>query len=234
MRTPVLAACIAACSCWLVPQVAQAGMPSITLHEVARMRLQTISFFLLVLLLSTVGIQAIWNSLAKDFTKLPRLSFGKALGVVILWGLLFVIVLTMISGARELMTPGAWERQGATYRLKQLEETVEPDDPHYREARRTNIERLGLELLSFAAANDGRYPTEEQAEEIDAFVSELPAQLSMRYIYKSGLTTGDGEKILALEPAIYDDDQYVLLASGAVRRMSHEEIRKALDAEASP
>jgi len=27
-------------------------------------------------------------------------------------------VLTMISGARELMTPGAWEKDGAIYRLK--------------------------------------------------------------------------------------------------------------------
>ena len=29
------------------------------------------------------------------------------------------IVLTMISGARELMTPGAWERNGVTYRLSE-------------------------------------------------------------------------------------------------------------------
>ena len=29
------------------------------------------------------------------------------------------VVLAMISGARELMTPGAWEKHGATYRLKE-------------------------------------------------------------------------------------------------------------------
>lgn len=39
------------------------------------------------------------------------------MGLVVLWGLLFIVVLAMISGARELMTPGAWEKQGATYRL---------------------------------------------------------------------------------------------------------------------
>ncbi len=39
--------------------------------------------------------------------------------MVVLWGLLFTVVLAMISGARELMTPGAWEKQGATYRLKE-------------------------------------------------------------------------------------------------------------------
>ncbi len=36
---------------------------------------------------------------------------------MIIWGLLFVLVLTMISGARELMTPGAWEKEGFTYVL---------------------------------------------------------------------------------------------------------------------
>jgi hypothetical protein len=30
---------------------------------------------------------------------------------------LFLLVLTMISGARELMTPGAWEKKGFTYQL---------------------------------------------------------------------------------------------------------------------
>jgi hypothetical protein len=37
---------------------------------------------------------------------------------VTLWGLLFLLILTMISGARELMTPGAWEKHGSTYELK--------------------------------------------------------------------------------------------------------------------
>jgi hypothetical protein len=54
----------------------------------------------------------LWNSLQRDFPRLPRLSFSRALAGVVLWGLLFIIVLTMISGARELMTPGAWQRQG--------------------------------------------------------------------------------------------------------------------------
>src|SRR5205823_8784240 len=99
------------------PSDALAGMPSITLSDVARMRVQTISFFLMTLLLSAAAIQFLWNRLLRDFTSLPRLTYGKAVGVVVLWGLLFILVLTMISGVRELMTPGAWEKQGATYRL---------------------------------------------------------------------------------------------------------------------
>jgi hypothetical protein len=102
----------------LAPGVAGAGMPQVGpmelarytgLSDLAQMRLQNISFFLAVLLLSAWLIRWLWNRLARDFTFLPRLGYGKALGLVVLWGLLFVLVLTMISGARELLTPGAWE-----------------------------------------------------------------------------------------------------------------------------
>ena len=106
----------------VVSQDVFAGMAgAITLREVAKLRLQSLSFFIMVLLVSAVVISLIWNSLRKDFTRLPHLSYFKALGLVLLWGLLFVLVLAMISGARELLTPGAWDRQGATYRLNEGE-----------------------------------------------------------------------------------------------------------------
>jgi hypothetical protein len=97
-----------------------AGMAGpVTLREVAKLRLQSLSFFLMLLLISAALIRLIWNSLRKDFVRLPHLTYFKSLGLVLLWGLLFVLVLAMISGARELLTPGAWEKSGATYRLKE-------------------------------------------------------------------------------------------------------------------
>ena len=63
-------------------------------------------------------VQSLWNSLQKEFTVLPRLTYSRAMVLVSLWGLIFVIVLTMISGARELMTPDAWTRQGWTYNVE--------------------------------------------------------------------------------------------------------------------
>ena len=106
----------------VLAQPAWAGMGgAVTLREVSKIRLQNLSFFIMVLLLSAALIRWIWNSLRKDFTRLPHLTYFKALGVVVLWGLLFILVLAMISGARELLTPGAWEKQGATYRLKEGE-----------------------------------------------------------------------------------------------------------------
>lgn len=97
---------------------AHAGMPSISLSDLAQARFDSISFFLVVLLLLAWLVKGLWNYLAKDFQKLPRMSYGKALAAVTLWGLVFLLVLSMISGARELMTPGAWEKQGLTYKLK--------------------------------------------------------------------------------------------------------------------
>ncbi len=103
-----------------------AGMPSalpedlptvLRLKEEPHQRLQVISFFLLGIGLSSLGVMASWNFLARDFRSLPRLSFSKAISLVVLCGLLFVVVLTMISGARELMTPGAWKKSGITYTL---------------------------------------------------------------------------------------------------------------------
>src|SRR4051812_13073607 len=106
----------------ITSQPAWAGMAgAITLREIAKIRLQNLSFFIMVLLLSAALIRWVWNGLRKDFTRLPHLSYFKALGLVMLWGLLFVLVLAMISGARELLTPGAWERNGAPYRLNEGE-----------------------------------------------------------------------------------------------------------------
>jgi hypothetical protein len=97
---------------------AHAGMPSVTLSDLAQARFDSIAFFLVLLLILAGLVKGLWNYLAKDFTKLPRMTYGKALAAVTLWGLVFLLVLSMISGARELMTPGAWEKKGLTYTLK--------------------------------------------------------------------------------------------------------------------
>jgi hypothetical protein len=120
---------------WLTPTIAFAGMPSalredfetvLRLRESPHQRFQAISFFLMGIFVSTLVVQFLWNFVAKDFPRLPRLSFLRALSVVLLWGLLFVIVLTMISGARELMTPGAWKKDGLTY---SVDDAVKAESP---------------------------------------------------------------------------------------------------------
>ncbi len=81
-------------------------------------QLQTLSFFVFAFLMGTKFLQVIWNAARGDFPFLPRLSYRRALSLSLLWGCLFMVVLTMISGARELMTPGAWRKSGWTYQLE--------------------------------------------------------------------------------------------------------------------
>ena len=104
------------------PALAWAGMgPPPVLTDVARARLQSLSFFIVLFFVAAGVVMVLWNLLRRDWAWMPRLTYFKALGVVALWGLLFVLVLAMISGARELLTPGAWERNGAQYRLSEKE-----------------------------------------------------------------------------------------------------------------
>src|SRR5690348_1354111 len=105
MKTRALGGLIVAFAFLDDASVARAGMPSLTLSDVAQLRFQVISFFLVCFLICSWVVQRIWNSLRRDFPKLPRLSYKRSVGLVLLWGLLFLLVLTMISGARELMTP---------------------------------------------------------------------------------------------------------------------------------
>jgi hypothetical protein len=113
---------------YVVPcNVLQAGMPSLLpddittvfrLREEPELRLQVISFFLLGLVIAAFLVKCSWNGLRREFSRLPVLTYGKAMMITIAWGLLFCIVLVMISGARELMTPGAWKKSGAVYELQ--------------------------------------------------------------------------------------------------------------------
>jgi hypothetical protein len=63
------------------------------------------------------------------------------------------------------MTPGAWQKQGFTYRL-----TPEPgaaaESP--REVRRQHLEHLRTALWHFAATHNGRFPSEGEKALIPA------------------------------------------------------------------
>lgn len=101
------------------PAVAEAGMPAVgpLLTRFAQTRLQGISFFAACVLVAAICVRWLWNTLARDCAALRPITLRTALAATLLWGLLSIVVLTMISGARELMTPGAWVSQGMTYRL---------------------------------------------------------------------------------------------------------------------
>ena len=202
-------------------------MPSITLTDVARLRLQGISFFLLGLLLSAGVVMAVWNFLARDFPKLPRLSYLKACGVVVLWGLLFVVVLTMISGARELLTPGAWEKAGLTYQLKEDDEAARQRlAAQWRDRHAQLSGPLWLALSEHALRHDGNFPSRADDLAADRAVWDVPAIPGTRYVYVPGRTRSGPPLPLAYEPEVFDGKHFVLLTSGRIEELPFGEIRR--------
>jgi hypothetical protein len=216
-----------------LPGVARAGMPAITLSDVARLRIQTISFFLVGLLLSSWFVQLLWNYLRHDFSRLPRLTYGKALSIVVLWGLLFMLVLTMISGARELMTPGAWRKEGLTYRLNQdpPPPPAPGPSPEQERERRHKLEALRDAQWGYARSHDGSFPPRDSVRQILADLWWVSGSSGPRYLYVPGLAAHRGSVPLVYEPARGDDSRLVLLTDGTIRPMSLEQILQALPAE---
>ena len=101
------------------PSVAFAGMPMTTLTDLAPAcdsdHLLLPSAFPRVFVGRPADLE---RGSGKTSPGFRTSRFRRAIGLVALWGLLFLLVLTMISGARELMTPGAWKKEGFTYKLK--------------------------------------------------------------------------------------------------------------------
>lgn len=217
---PLALAAVATC----VAGTAHAGMPMVMITELGGQRLDALSFFLAVLLACALGLQQLWNRL----TAWPRLSYPRALGLAVLWGLLFHLVLTMISGARELMTPGAWEKRGATYALAGSAEAAPaalPDEA----ARREDLATLHRALRAYYEER-GELPLSDFDADVptDAWVSLDPR--GARYIYLPGrfLWDSGGRQLLAYEPASFGDPRLALYTDGSIELESRMQIEVAL------
>jgi hypothetical protein len=229
---------LALCCLLLLVLPAPAGMPSplptepeyvvrkvLRLDDTPLKRLQAISFFLLVSVLAAAVVRWLWNYLRRDFPKLPRLSFGKALAGVFLWGLLFVVVLTMISGARELMTPGAWKKQGFTYKL--ADEPGRSTEPSPETLRRQHLENLRTALWQFAATHKGRFPRSDELTALAADLWEVPESGGMRYLYVAGQSAGHAPTLLVYEPELDAEQRLVLLANGDILSKRSSDLQDA-------
>jgi hypothetical protein len=212
--------------------VGVAGMPSLTVTELASARLDAISFFLLIYLLCALVFRWLWNALARDFPALPRLSYKGALGVLVVAGVFVYFILTMISGARELMTPGAWVKQGATYQL-----ASQMDDPKawLNTARKRSFERIRDELHRYSLEHGGKLPDAITA------AKSLPADLwkgidpvGNELCYMAGRSLEGKPKIIAYEPRMYGTKRWVLLTDWTLLELPGEELEKRLVEEFVP
>ncbi len=213
-----------------MPQRALAGMPSFTLSDLAAMRLEGISFFVGILLLVAYVIKRLWNFYRKDFPNLPELNFKKSLGLVLLWGLAFHLVLSMITGTREIMTPKAWEREGLIYKLKDsIEEDENGGEIVLAKMRREKLSTLRIALWSYAQNHKGKFPPGPQAAEIPNEAWQVLEQSNLRYQYVQGLQADVGLAPLVYEPGVYGEQRYVLFTNGTIRRMDIELIHQMVN-----
>lgn len=205
----------------LTSATSRAGMPSPLpfpppeteprLADITVERLQVISFFLFALLVSAGAVWGLWAILRRDVPQLPRLSFGGALAGTLLWGLLAVIVLTMISGARELMTPGAWKRNGPTYVL------ADPSAANPEGERMRQMMALRAALRSFADRHSARFPNQDEKSQILDDLWIVPGSGGKRYEYvPGGSARDDFGKLLAYEPDLGPGPRLELYTDGII------------------
>lgn len=208
---------------WLALAVkASAGMTVITLTDIARARLDAISFFVFLYLLTAWLVKLIWNQLGKTFAALPKLKYLQALGVVFITGLMFYVVLTMISGAREIMTPGAWEKQGIGYRLRENGATnLTP------EQRRQSLRKLESAIWFYASKHDGAAPLSPLTDDIDITLWNFEG--GGLYCLVPGVRPGGGRDVLVYEPSTAGGRRFVLLADGTIEDRSEGDLKAQLD-----
>lgn len=214
---------------WMsLPAAAWAGMPSFTLSEPASMRLEVISFFGMAFLACSAVVRWLWNSLRNDFPRLPVLGFARAAGLTLVWGMLFLLVLTMISGARELLTPGAWRKEGLTYQLADplpgpaapiQESPAVSEHERLRQLRRESLRTLFAALSRQGSEPGTGYPS---AAEFDSDWSSrfpLPERPGARYVYTPPQGSPSPRQILVIEPFVYADARIALFQSGDIEEI---------------
>lgn len=208
---------------WLVTaSSAMAGMTVITLTDVAKARLDALSFFLAAFFAISWLVKIVWNHLAKSLTMLPLLDYRRAIGLVFLSGLMFYVVLTMISGARELLTPGAWEKQGVGYRMREGAENLLSKDE-----RRAAISELRDSIWAYAKTHDGAAPASPFAAGVDAETWRFPG--GGMYCLMPGVVPGGGREVLVYEPSAAGGRRFVILGDGSIEDRDEGKLKRQIE-----
>lgn len=194
---------------------AQAGMTVYGLNDFYETRLQDISMFLVVLVVCSAGLMFLWNVLARDFKSLPRLKYRHALALSVIFGLAMLLILTMISGIREVLTPEAWRKQGTAYKL---------NSPTMEEERRVSLARLRDALHQYAQTHDDKFPPHDFVPEIADKLWETVDYRRSRFEYQHGLTLADTNRVLAWEPERFGEKRFALFVGGEITSLTKEEL----------
>ena len=142
-----------------------------------------------------------WNGAVRS-TSLPTLTYRRAFCAALLGGLLFFLVLVMIAGSRELLTPGAWRPKGMLYELtdsvqeapESASETAalfdretllsnDSSDTSRRAARYAALIRLRDALKKWSAEHNGILPPDIESANLPVEYWTIPAAGGLRYLY---------------------------------------------------
>jgi hypothetical protein len=197
---------------------AEAGMTVYGLRDIYRVRFEEMSFFIVLFAACAVFLKFLWNHAVKGFPAIPRLKLRHSFSLALLFGVATLLILTMISGIREVLTPEAWRRQGSSYRLNSSAQ--EP-------VRRRSLEQLRAALFEYAQNHQGQFPPHDYVPEIADKLWQAPDQLGSHYVYSGGLTTNNSHALLAFEPPNFGDQRLALRASGEIAFLSQAEIEAA-------
>lgn len=193
-----------------------AGMTSYGLSEIYKIRVQEISFFSVLFLLSILGVRWLWNLIARDFDRLPRMKFRHAAAFCILFGMATLLILTMISGIREVLTPDAWRRQGNAYLL---------NSPTLMEERRWSIQQLHQALQDYRKDHEGAYPPHDFVPEIPPKLWTTPGARHLRYHYLPVTDTNGPVRPVVWEPDRFGDPRFVITSEDRIVEMSVRELK---------
>ena len=196
----------------------RAGMTAYDLNDLVRLRLEDISFFAVLFFASGWLIRSLWNVLARGVPSLPRLPYRQALALTTILSLGMLLVLSMISGARELLTPEAWRRQGNAYKL---------NAPENEAVRLRNITSLKAALFDYASRHGGKFPLHDWGAEIPQRLWEADGE-GTHYLYFAPSMKGGLDELIAAEPLNFGDQRYVLTASGEIELLRAEAIMDLL------
>ena len=200
-----------------------AGMTVYGLNDLYRLRFQELSFFLFLLFSCILAFRFLWNSVAKDLSWMPSLGWRQATCLSLLLGVFMLLILTMISGIREVLTPEAWRKQGTAYRLNSAEQ--EP-------VRKRSIGQLRWALFSFADTNYGRFPKHDFTGEIADKLWEAADSERSRYIYFPGKEKAPADsknrELLVIEPPHFGSERFGILTTGEVRKFTTAEIHRLI------
>jgi hypothetical protein len=141
-------------------------------------------------------------------------------------GLGMSLVLSMISGARELFTPGAWQRNGITYKIA----PTASDKEQLLYVRKKKLRHLQKALWLYADGNGQQLPVNTYSSTVAPELWRTVHPTGARYEYRAGdHTLGGPPRVLAFEPQVYEAERWVLYTDGRIElhaRAKLEQIQK--------